>query len=62
MNQTQYKILIVEDDIIIGEKMKSHLERWAYKVRLVEDFQDVLGEVTSVFISSDDLPRIFERV
>ena len=47
MNQTQYKILIIEDDITIGEKMKSHLERWAYKVRLVEDFQDVLGEVTS---------------
>lgn len=47
MNQTQYKILIVEDDTTIGEKMKSHLERWAYQVRLVEDFQDVLGEVTS---------------
>lgn len=47
MNQIQYKILIVEDDTTIGEKMKSHLERWAYQVRLVEDFQDVLGEVTS---------------
>ena len=47
MNQTQYKILIVEDDTTIGEKVKSHLERWAYQVRLVEDFQDVLGEVTS---------------
>lgn len=47
MNQTQYKILIVEDDITIGQKMKSHLEKWAYQVYLAEDFQNILGEVTS---------------
>lgn len=48
MNQTQYKILIVEDDTTIGEKMKIHLEKWAYKVTLATDFQDILGEVTAV--------------
>ena len=48
MNQAQYKILIVEDDATIGEKIKSHLEKWAYKVTLASDFQDILGEVTTV--------------
>ncbi len=48
MNRTQYKILIVEDDATIGEKIKSHLEKWAYKVTLASDFQDILGEVTAV--------------
>lgn len=47
-NQTQYKILIVEDDTTIGKKMKSHLEKWAYKVTLASDFQDILGEVTAI--------------
>lgn len=48
MNRTQYKILIVEDDTTIGKKMKNHLEKWAYKVTLATDFQDILGEVTAV--------------
>lgn len=48
MNRTQYKILIVEDDATIGEKIKFHLEKWAYKVTLASDFQDILGEVTAV--------------
>lgn len=47
MTQTIYKILIVEDDKTIGGKMKSHLEKWAYQVRLAENFQDILGEVTA---------------
>ena len=47
MEQRQYRILIVEDDTVIGEKMKAHLKQWAYQVRLVEDFQNVLGEVTA---------------
>lgn len=47
MNQTTYKILIVEDDNTIGEKMKAHLEKWAYHVQLATNFQDILGEVTA---------------
>lgn len=46
MSGVQYKILIVEDDVTIGEKMKAHLEKWAYQVFLAENFQDILGEVT----------------
>lgn len=46
MAQEQFKILIVEDDKDVGEKMKSHLEKWAYQVALAEDFQDILGEVS----------------
>lgn len=44
--QPHYKILIVEDDKAIGEKMKAHLEKWAYEVRLAEDFRDIMGEVS----------------
>ncbi len=47
-NQVQYKILIVEDEATIGGKMKLHLEKWGYKVHLAENFQDILGEVTSI--------------
>ncbi|MDE6761622.1 MAG: response regulator transcription factor [Lachnospiraceae bacterium] len=47
-NQVQYKILIVEDEATIGEKMKVHLEKWGYKVYLAENFQDILGEVTGI--------------
>lgn len=47
-NQVEYKILIVEDEATIGEKMKVHLEKWGYKVHLAENFQDILGEVTGV--------------
>lgn len=39
------RLLIVEDDNIIAEKMKQHLEQWAYQVTLVTDFKDILGEV-----------------
>ena len=44
----QYKIFIVEDDISIGKKIKSHLEKWSYQVYLAEDFRDILGEVTRI--------------
>lgn len=37
-----YKILIVEDDAIIADKVKEHLERWEYEVRCVEDFKQVV--------------------
>ncbi len=40
------RILIVEDDIMIAEKIKEHLQQWAYEAVLAEDFSNVLGEVT----------------
>lgn len=41
-----YKILIVEDDNVIAEAIKRHLERWEYQVRCVTDFKEVLQDVT----------------
>lgn len=39
------RILIIEDDCMIAEKMKNHLEKWEYQVTIAEDFKDILGEV-----------------
>lgn len=40
----EYKLLVVEDDAVIAEEMKRHLERWGYEVFCVQDFRNVLGE------------------
>ena len=32
MTENKYNIMIVEDDNTIAEKIKSHLEKWAYNV------------------------------
>ncbi|MDE5909573.1 MAG: response regulator transcription factor [Lachnospiraceae bacterium] len=37
-----FRILIVEDDQKISEKMKKHLEKWGYEVACVVDFANVL--------------------
>lgn len=37
-----FRILIVEDDHMISEKMKKHLEKWGYEVARVTDFANVL--------------------
>ena len=37
-----FRILIVEDDHMISEKMKKHLEKWGYEVACVTDFANVL--------------------
>lgn len=42
-----YKILIVEDDNVIAEAIKKHLEKWEYQVQCVTDFKEVLRDVTS---------------
>ena len=40
----KYKLLIVEDDTVIAEEMKRHLEKWGYEVACVENFQNVTRE------------------
>jgi DNA-binding response OmpR family regulator len=40
------RILIVEDDAMIAEKIKEHLRKWGYDVAVAADFTDILGEVT----------------
>ncbi len=42
-----YKILIVEDDRVIADKMKEHLEKWDYEVACA-GFQTRTGGVYSV--------------
>lgn len=44
--QQKYNILIVEDDHTIAHKISEHLSQWAYNVRVAEDYQDIIGEVS----------------
>lgn len=46
MTENKYNIMIVEDDNTIAEKIKSHLEKWAYNVYIAKDFGNVLKEVS----------------
>lgn len=39
-----YKILIVEDDMMIVKTLSSHLEKWDYEVRYVKDFKNVMND------------------
>ncbi len=42
-----YKILIIEDDLVISKTMKNHLESWNYEVEYVTDFKDVMAHFVS---------------
>lgn len=42
-----YKILIIEDDLIIAKTVMKHLTSWGYDVECAEDFKNVLGEFVS---------------
>lgn len=39
-----YKILIVEDDLVISKTLKDHMKNWGYDVKVVTDFNNVLKE------------------
>ena len=39
-----YKILMVEDDAIIFNEVKEHLEKWGYEIYGVDDFSNVLKQ------------------
>lgn len=39
-----YKILIVEDDMVIAKVINNHLSKWNYEVKYITDFTDVLNE------------------
>lgn len=41
-----YKILIVEDDFIIANSVSSHLEKWGFQSKYVENFRDVTASFT----------------
>lgn len=38
-----FRILIVEDDTVISDMVKKHLEKWGYEVECVTDFAKVLS-------------------
>lgn len=42
-----YRILIVEDDMIIARLVKNHIESWGYEAECVKDFKDVLSAFVS---------------
>lgn len=42
-----YRILIVEDDEVIGKAMEQHIIAWGCKTRRVSDFQHVLTEFSA---------------
>lgn len=42
-----YKIMIVEDEAVIAESIGTHLQKWGFEARCVEDFSNVLGEYHS---------------
>lgn len=42
--QSMYKILIIEDDNIISEAIRTHLRKWGYEVECVTDLAHVLEQ------------------
>jgi len=41
-----YKVLVVEDDLVIARTLMAHLEKWGYEVVGVTDFKEVLSTFT----------------
>lgn len=39
-----YKILIIEDDLVIAKSIREHLQSWGCEAQCVNDFQNVLGD------------------
>lgn len=42
-----YKILIIEDDLIIAKTVKNHIASWGFEAECVTDFKDVLATFVS---------------
>lgn len=42
-----YKILIIEDDMVIARSIKRHLQTWGYEVEYITDFNDVMSRFVS---------------
>lgn len=38
-----YRIMIVEDDPVIANTVKNHMNQWGWESKCIEDFQNVLG-------------------
>lgn len=44
MEKKKWKIFLVEDDKVIAEEIKRHLEFWNYEIKIAEDFQSIFDE------------------
>ena len=42
-----HRIFIIEDDPVISQQMKKHLEQWGYIVGIAENFRDIMSELTA---------------
>ncbi|MBS6503367.1 MAG: response regulator transcription factor [Clostridium sp.] len=42
-----YKILIVEDDLVIANTLNEHMKTWGYESKCIVDFKNVLNEFAS---------------
>lgn len=38
-----YRVLVIEDDLIIAKTLTSHLEKWGYEVTNITDFKEVMS-------------------
>lgn len=43
-----YKLLIVEDDMVIARTITNHLQSWGFEVEYVSDFQNVMTQFVTV--------------
>lgn len=43
-----YKVLVVEDDLVIAKALTQHLIKWGYEASNITDFKDVVGTFASV--------------
>lgn len=39
-----YKILIIEDDMVIAKVITNHLAKWNYEVKYITDFRNIINE------------------
>lgn len=44
MENRKWKIFLVEDDKVIAEEIKRHLNFWNYEIKIAEDFQNIFDD------------------
>lgn len=42
-----YRILIIEDDLVIANTLNDHMKNWGYDSKCITDFKNVLNEFAS---------------
>lgn len=47
MESKKWKIFLVEDDKVIAEEIKRHLNFWNYEIKIAEDFQNIFDDFKS---------------